>query len=139
MVDLKITDERLQQEIDEKKHAEEELQGSEAEYRRLFEYSNDIIVQVDKFGKVLNVNNKLEEMLGFRPEEVIGKYFFNLGILGIRDLPRIVNLFKKTIRDGMTRNKSGRFLDKVKLELRDKSGNLIFVETSTTILKKREK
>src|SRR5574340_405533 len=103
MVDLKITDERLQQEIDKKKHAEEELQESEEEYRRLFEYSNDIIVKVDKFGKVLNVNNKLEEMLGFKPEEVIGKYFCNLGILGIRDLPRIVDLFKKTIRKGMTR------------------------------------
>ena len=139
MVNLKITDERLQQEIDEKKHAEEELQGSEGEYRRLFEYSNDIIVQVDKFGKVLNVNNKLEEMLGFTPEEVIGKYFFNLGILGIRDLPRIVDLFKKTIRKGMTKNKAGRFLDKVELELRDKSGNLIFVETSTTVLKKEGK
>lgn len=48
MVDLKIIDERLQQEINEKKHAEDELQGSEGEYRKLFEYSNDIIVQVER-------------------------------------------------------------------------------------------
>ncbi|MCX9083368.1 MAG: PAS domain S-box protein [Candidatus Methanoperedens sp.] len=108
----------------------------EGKYRRFFEYSNDIIVEVDKFGKVLNVNNRLEEIFGFKPEDVIGKYFFNLGILGIRELPMIVDLFKKTIREGMNKDKAGRFLDKVELELRAKSGNLIFVETSTTILKK---
>jgi PAS domain S-box-containing protein len=129
----------FEQKIDEKKNTEEEIQGSEGEYRRFFEHSNDIIVKVDKFGKVLNVSNKLKEMLGFTPEEVIGKYFFDLGILGIRDLPKVVDLFKKTVRKGIIRDKAGRFLDKVELELRDKSGNLIFVEASTTVLKKEGK
>jgi PAS domain S-box-containing protein len=139
MNDLKITDEGVQQEIDGGKNIEEELQGSEGEYRRFFEYSNDIILQVDRFGKVININNKLIEMLGFTPEEVIGKYFFNLGILGIRDLPMIVNLFKETVCKGMTRDKAGRLLDKLELELRNKNGNLIFVEASTTVLKKEGK
>ena len=81
-----------------------QLQESEGKYRRLFEYSNDIIVFVDKFGKILAVNNKVKETLGFDPQEVIGKNFVNLGILGIRDLPRIVKLFKKTVLKGMNRD-----------------------------------
>lgn len=126
----------LGRDITEQKKAQDELKESEEKYRRLFEYSNDIIVYVDKVGKVLAVNNKLKETLGFAPQEVIGKNFVNLGILGIRDLPRIFELFKKTVRKGMTRDNAGRFLDKVEMELRTKSGNLIPVETSTTLLKK---
>ncbi len=133
LADTKI---ELENEIKERKRAEGALQESEGNYRRLFEYSNDIIVYVNKFGKVLNINNTLKEILGFTPEEIIGKYFFNLGILGMRDLPRIVKMFKNTARKGMARDKTGRFLDKVEMELRAKNGNLIFVETSTTVLKK---
>ncbi|PWB50689.1 MAG: hypothetical protein C3F06_11510 [Candidatus Methanoperedenaceae archaeon] len=112
------------------------LQESEEKYRRLFDYSNDIIVLVDKFGKVLAVNNKVKEKLGFEPQEVIGKNFVNIGILGVRDLPRIANLFKKTAREGMARNHTGRYLDKVEMELRSRNGNSILVETSTTALEK---
>lgn len=112
------------------------LQESEEKYRRLFDYSNDIIVFVNKFGKVLAVNNKVKDKLGFEPQEIIGKNFVNLGILGVRDLPRIVNLFKKTAREGMTRNNAGGLLDKVEMELRTRNGNSILVETSTTVLEK---
>lgn len=113
-----------------------QLQESEGKYRRLFEYSNDVIVFVDTFGKILAVNNRVKETLGFDPEEVIGKNFVNLGILGIRDLPRIVRLFKETVIKGMKRDNEGTFLDKVEMELRTRSGNSILVETSTTALKK---
>lgn len=113
-----------------------QLQESEGKYRRLFEYSNDIIVYVNLFGKVLAVNNKVEEILGFKPQEVIGKHFIHLGILGISDLPRIYELFKKTVRKGMTRDDTGRLLDKVEIELRTRSGNSILTETSTTVVKK---
>ncbi len=126
----------LKNRINEHRRAMETLQESEGKYRRLFEYSNDIILYVDKFGKVLDVNNKLKEVLGFSPEDVIGRYFFTLGIIRMKDLPRIVELFKRTVRKGMTMDKAGRFLDKVEMELRAKNGNLIYVETSTTVLKK---
>ncbi len=113
-----------------------QLQESEGKYRRLFEYSNDIIVYVNMFGKVLAVNNKVEEILGFKPQEVIGKHFIHLGILGVGDLPRIYELFKKTVRKGMTRDDTGRLLDRVEMELRTRSGNSILTETSTTVVKK---
>ncbi len=125
----------LKSEIIELKKMESTLQESERKYRRLFEYSNDIIVYVDKFGKVLAVNNKLKEILGFMPEEVIGKYFFNLGIVGIKELPDIVKQFKKAVVEGMIKDNTGKFLNKLELNLKAKSGNLVFVETGTAILK----
>jgi len=113
-----------------------QLQESEGKYRRLFEYSNDIIVQVDKFGKIVAVNNKIKETLGFTPEEVIGRYFFNIGILGIGELHGIVKQFKKAVVEGKIKDNTGRFFNKLELKLKAKNGNLVFIETGTTILKK---
>ncbi|HEX7627593.1 MAG TPA: PAS domain S-box protein, partial [Candidatus Methanoperedens sp.] len=114
----------------------EELQESERKYRRLFEYSNDIILQVDSFGKVVAINNKIKETLGFTPEEVIGKYFFKLGILEIKELPGVVKQFKNAFLEGRINPNAGGLLNKLELSLRSKSRELILVETSTTILKK---
>ena len=122
--------------ITERRKMEDALQESERKYRRLFEWSNDIIVYVDKFGKVLAVNSRLKEMLGFMPEEVIGKYFFNLGIVGIKELPYIVKQFKTAVVKGLIKDNTGKSLNKLELNLRAKNGDLIFVEVSTTILKK---
>jgi PAS domain S-box-containing protein len=113
-----------------------QLSESEAKYRMLFEYSNDVVAHVDRYGKILAVNNKLEEMFCFKPEDVIGKYFFNIGVLRLRDLPQVIQLFKNTVRKGMTMDKKGKLPEKVDLELRNKNGKSIFVETSTTILRK---
>jgi PAS domain S-box-containing protein len=133
---LSNTNIELKSEITKLKKMEGALQESERKYRRLFDYSNEIIVFVDKFGKVLAVNNRLKEILGFMPEEVIGKYFFNLGILGIKELPDIVKMFKKAVVEGRIKDNTGKFLNKLELNLRAKNGDLIFVETSTAILKK---
>ncbi|MCX9084982.1 MAG: PAS domain S-box protein [Candidatus Methanoperedens sp.] len=130
----------------ESQHPDDDLElclNDAEKYRMIFEYSNDIIVQVDRFGKILSVNNKLKEMLGFIPEEVIGKYFFNLGILQVKELPNIVREFKRAVSEGFIKENSGKIKDNtdkfiriLELNLRSKSGNLILAETSTTILKK---
>jgi len=80
-----ITEHKMAQEVLRQAHNELEvrvkertaqLQESERKYRRLFEYSNDIIIYVDRFGKILAIHNKIEENLGFTPERSYRKIFF---------------------------------------------------------------
>jgi PAS domain S-box-containing protein len=48
------------------------------DYQHIFDEFPSAIVILDKLGKILNVNNRLFEWLGYKPEDVIGKRITNL-------------------------------------------------------------
>ena len=50
-----------------------ELRKSEEDYRKIIETANDGVWITDPDGRVLFINNKISEMLGYSREEVIGK------------------------------------------------------------------
>ncbi len=56
--------------ITEGKLATEKIQENEERFRRLFEQSNDAII-IHKQGKILDVNQKLCEMLGYNKEKLL--------------------------------------------------------------------
>lgn len=53
------------------------LRQSEQHHRIIVESIRDMVVQVDSGGKVLYVNPSCQSMLGYRPEEVIGRSGFD--------------------------------------------------------------
>ena len=61
------------QDITERKLAEEALQQSEIHFRSFFEQAAVGVVVTDaKSGKLLKVNRKFGDMLGYQPEEILG-------------------------------------------------------------------
>ena len=81
---------------------------------------------------MLDVNARVGQVFGYRPEEIVGKHFLRLGILRIQDILRTVALFRKTLRSG----KADQF---VELELKHRNGDSVFVEVGTQfIIKRRE-
>ena len=114
------------------KLAEEELRESEIKFRMIFQNVTDVITYVSRYGKILDVNGRVEELFGYKPDELIGKNFAKIGVLGLKDLPRIVKLFKDTIKGGKAKSI-------VELELKHKNGNKVFVEVRTSIIKKKGK
>jgi PAS domain S-box-containing protein len=66
--------------ITERKKMEDALKISEARYRRLFEAAQDGILILDfETGQIVDVNPFLLEMLGYSPEELLGKKLWEIG------------------------------------------------------------
>jgi PAS domain-containing protein len=75
----------------DKKQPKEKLKsqssnGSVDEKELIFQSSNDLMMYIDKFGKLLKINKAGLAFSGFSEKEVIGKMFWKLpGVLSTRN------------------------------------------------------
>ncbi|CAG0982858.1 partial two-component system, cell cycle sensor histidine kinase and response regulator CckA, partial [Methanosarcinales archaeon] len=63
----------LEKEIIDRKRAEEALRESEEKYRTIIETANEGIWISDTRGRITFVNKRMAEMIGYSPEEMMGK------------------------------------------------------------------
>ena len=61
--------------ITERVQAENALEQSEAMFRRMVETISDVIWSVDENSKIQYISPQIESLLGYRPEEMVGKLF----------------------------------------------------------------
>ncbi|MCF8026264.1 MAG: PAS domain S-box protein [Desulfobacteraceae bacterium] len=88
------------EDITERKRVESLLSESEERYRRLFETANDGIMLLEKAeGKITHANPAIKAMLGYRPDELIGKELIHIGFP--RDIGTIQEIFQTLERDGI--------------------------------------
>jgi diguanylate cyclase (GGDEF)-like protein/PAS domain S-box-containing protein len=59
--------------VTEAKRAQERIERESNEHRRLFELSQDMILVTDRRGDVIRVSPIVEDILGYRPDELIGR------------------------------------------------------------------
>ncbi len=114
------------------KKAEEEVRESEEKYRMLFEDANDVILYVNKYGKIIDINKRVEDILGYRRDEVVGKNFVKLGVLRPKNIPRIVKLFQNSIE-------GKEIINILELEVKNKNGKMVSMEASTRVIKRNGK
>jgi PAS domain S-box-containing protein len=119
----------INRDITKRKEVERALEESERKFRTIFENVNDMIAYLDKRGKILDMNKKVEDVLGYRRDEVVGKNFAKIGVLGAKDLPRMLRLFMDLLRGNRT-------MDKMELEIRDRKGKRVTIEANVKIAKK---
>lgn len=82
--------------ISDRKKAERELRESEGKYRTLMENINEVVMMVDNDDKILFVNHKFTEKLGYTANEAIGKIGYKL-LLPEKDWPIIINTNKERL------------------------------------------
>jgi diguanylate cyclase (GGDEF)-like protein/PAS domain S-box-containing protein len=80
----------------ERKQFEKELQASEERYRSLIENINDMVYELDREGTFKYVSPVCQRVLGYAPEEIIGKSYEEL--IHPEDLPALRESFERTLQ-----------------------------------------
>jgi PAS domain S-box-containing protein len=110
--------------------ANQKLRESEAKYRNIFESANDEILYLDRSGKVLDVNRKVADIFGYRPEEVVGKKFSDLNLISSHHMPSMTKWFSKVMEGGSTQGLT-------ELQAKHKDGRSVFIEASISPIVKQ--
>jgi PAS domain S-box-containing protein len=71
--ELAAANEELRKEIADRKHAEEDLRGSEEKHRVIIEAAHDVVVSMDETGAILLANPATRRIFGYEPVEIVGK------------------------------------------------------------------
>jgi len=115
--------------ITESKRAAELLHESEEKFRTIFEHANDGIVLLDSCGTIIDVNRKVEDIFKYNREDLIGKRFFELNFPDMENMTELADLFT----DIVNKNEP---IPLILVEVKDKSGNDIYAEVSTKLIKR---
>jgi len=107
--------------ITARKQMEEELRNSKERFRALVETTTDWIWEIDENSAFSYASPKIRDLLGYEPEEVIGKSPFDL--MPPEEAQRLAEKFKP-IKDGREP-----FSEMLKVNMH-KNGNLVTIETS---------
>ena len=111
----------MHEDITESKQTERKLRESEERFRSLVETTSDWIWEVDINSFYTYVSPKIKDILGYEPEEIIGKTPFDL--MPADEIERVSKKFKAAIES----KKSITRLENTNLH---KDGRLIVLETS---------
>ncbi len=116
--------------------AEKALKESEEMFRTIFENANDVIILLDKTGKVLEVNSRIYDILGYKPKDVMGKNFTMTGILPVSDTPKILKTFVSSMKKNDDEENK---IDTIQLRLKHKKGRDVFVDIWVSFIKNEGK
>jgi two-component system NtrC family sensor kinase len=97
-------------------------------YKLIFENVDAVIIRLNKIGKIIESNNRVDDCFGFTRDEVVGKHFSKLGIFSIKDLTKLVKLFS----DAMN-GKVSTFSDE--LYAKNKKGQKLVIKLYSAIVR----
>ena len=101
----------------------------EQRYKAVFESANDVIVLMDKKGRITDVNDKLREIIGYDKEKLVGK--------NLSSLPNIIT--KKSLdilSDNFQKRVAGAHVPPYEIEMVKKNGELLTLEINARAMKK---
>jgi PAS domain S-box-containing protein len=107
--------------ITERKQTEEALKENEEKFRSLVESTSDWIWEINLNGVYTYASPKVKELLGYEPEEVIGKTPFDL--MPAEEANRVANTFKDIVA-------ASKPIEGLENTCRHKNGHLVVLETS---------
>jgi PAS domain S-box-containing protein len=131
-----------------RKAVETALQESEQRFRQVAETSGEFIWEVDVNGLYTYANPVVEEILGYKPEEIVGKkYFYDFFNPDIRDTLKeaafevfaMKAVFRNFVNPNVHKNGNTVILETSGLPVMDKQGNLIGYRGSDRNITARKK
>jgi PAS domain S-box-containing protein len=104
-----------------------QLEQINRKLKRIFDASNDIILQVNRYGTCIDINRSVEKLLGYKPDDIKGKHFAKTGAIPEKHIPKLLHSFKTAVEKGEVR-------EVMEIELQAKNGNPVYVEAGTRII-----
>ncbi|MDW8203139.1 MAG: ATP-binding protein, partial [Cyanobacteriota bacterium SKYGB_h_bin112] len=117
--------EKLETEVAERKRTEEALRESEERFRLLAENSTDMIARLTPDGKCLYVSPACRTLLGYEPEELLGRSPYEL--FHPADLPETRKSHSSILDQPLT--------DTVTYRIRHRNGRYIWLETTSRTIR----
>jgi PAS domain S-box-containing protein len=118
----------IARDISSRKKVEESLKESAEKFKIIFEEVHDGIVYLDDAGCVLEVNRKALDILGQPKEQIVGKYFIELGILDPGDMARFLDHFQHVLLGT---------LQPLDLSITNQQGRKLYLECSTFLVRRK--
>ena len=119
----------LAMDISDRKKIEEALREGEKKYRTMFELSPEGIIVLDTQGKVMDLNGRLCDWLGYRLGEVVGKNIFELPFMSEMDRIKSKDMLYSRIK--------GEFVPPYELNVIAKNGQKKIGLIQATLIKDR--
>jgi len=116
----------VMRDITERKQIEEALRESEQKLRLMFEAINEGIFVIDLDGKVTEVNRGVEEITGYRREQLLGQSGLDYMFPGFKD--DAMGMLQKVIARGGTQKE-------VVVPMKTATGKVIEVEAISSVLR----
>jgi len=109
--------------ITKEKEQFEKIKYDAERLRILFENAPDAIFVCDYDGRIIEANRASEELVGWTKEEALGKTFFELNLFDKTNFYKAAKVFYKALKGEPT--------GPDEIVIRNKSGELIYIEVST--------
>jgi len=113
-----------------RKKTELALERSEEKYRTIFERSPETIVLLDKEGRLLDVNERLSDRLGYKKEDVLGKNFL--------ELPLLPEESKVKAKEIFTRRMLGKEIPPYEIDFVARNGERVIGRVVSTLIKNKK-
>lgn len=120
------TNEKLALEINERRHAEEQLRQSEEQFRRMIENLHDAFYRTDMDGTITFLSPSSERVAGYKPEEALGR---NIAEFYADPLER--QEFLRLIQENG-------YVDGFQARLVKKDGGIVWVSTTARFFRDRD-
>ncbi len=117
--------------LNRRRKVEHALRDSEEKFRTIFESAGELITYLGSDGRIIDINPRIEEVLGFRREEIIGRRLSELEVYPDGVLPRVMESFTSVTSGGSASGET--------IELRHRNGEAVFLDTTTVAIKKHDR
>ena len=112
--------------ITERKQVEEALKESEEKLKTILENTRDVIFQLSPLGIIQYVSPKVEEIYGYKPEDLIGKHLKKT--TPVSELPKALKVIKSVLL--------GKIINNFEINQLDAKGKIVPMEINATPVRK---